>query len=191
MAVALRLGAPICEKHRCRLCGRQVDELGHHGLSCAKSAGRLPRHADLNDVVKRGLASAGIPAILEPLGLNRGDGRRPDDLTLFPYNEIMCLTWDATCTDTFAETSVIQTASRRERQPGAAARAGEASKSRHYAKLSDRYIFIPVAVETFGLLGPATAKFVRELGLLITARTGEKKRGGMAPSATFNGPDAG
>ena len=41
VAVALRLGAAVCEQHRCRLCGRQVDKLGHHGLSCVKSAGRL------------------------------------------------------------------------------------------------------------------------------------------------------
>ena len=173
VAVALRLGASICERHRCHLCGRQVDELGHHGLSCAKSAGRLLRHAHLNDVVKRGLASAGIPAILEPVGLDREDGKRPDGLTLFPYSGGKCLTWDATCTDTFAETALAQTAL----EPGAAARAAETRKNRHYTKLSERYIFVPVAVETSGVFGPVTAKFIRELGLLITARTGERREG--------------
>ena len=72
VAVALRLGAPVCSGHTCRLCGRKVDELGHHGLSCPKSAGRLPRYAHLNELVRRGLASAGIPEILEPVGLDRG-----------------------------------------------------------------------------------------------------------------------
>ena len=46
-AVALPLGSPICEPHQCKLCGREVDTLGHHGLSCTKSAGRFPRHAAL------------------------------------------------------------------------------------------------------------------------------------------------
>ena len=169
--MALRLGATVCEKHKCRLCGRQVDELGHHGLSCVKSAGRLPRHAHLNDVVRRGLASAGIPAILEPVCLDRGDGKRPDGLTLFPYSGGRCLTWDATCTDTFAETVLIQTAL----EPGAAARAAEARKRRHYSGLSCRYLFAPIAIETSGVLGPSTAKFVRELGQLITASTGERR----------------
>ena len=36
IAVALRLGARICEPHRCR-CGKLVDTLGHHGLACSKS----------------------------------------------------------------------------------------------------------------------------------------------------------
>ena len=86
VAVALRLGASVCTEHTCRLCGRKADALGHHGLSCLKSAGRLPRHAHLNEVVRRGLASAGIPAILEPAGLTRPRGRQaprwPDALSL-------------------------------------------------------------------------------------------------------------
>ncbi|KAF0288994.1 Ubiquitin carboxyl-terminal hydrolase 2 [Amphibalanus amphitrite] len=171
VAVALRLGATVCEQHRCRLCGRQVDQLGHHGLSCVKSAGRLPRHAQLNDVVRRGLASAGIPSILEPVGLDRGDGKRPDGLTLFPYSGGMCLTWDATCADTFADTVLIQTAL----EPGAAARAAEDRKRRHYSEISSRFKFVPIAVETSGVLGPATSKFIRELGQLITTRTGERR----------------
>ena len=33
IAVALRVGAPICHPHACR-CGSQMDVLGHHALSC-------------------------------------------------------------------------------------------------------------------------------------------------------------
>ena len=109
IGVALRLGAPVCETHLCR-CGRRVDVLGHHGLSCQYSAGRLPRHANLNDVVKRALASAGIPSWLEPVGLDRGDGRRPDGVTIFPYHQGRSLCWDATCTDTFSASSVLDAA---------------------------------------------------------------------------------
>ena len=63
ISAALRVGAPVCEPHACR-CGRLVDRLGHHGLSCRYSAGRLPRHANINDVVKRALTAAGIPSWL-------------------------------------------------------------------------------------------------------------------------------
>ena len=81
--VALRIGAVVCQPHRCR-CGREVDSLGHHSLSCVYSAGRNPRHAALNDIVKRAFATAGIPSHLEPRGLDRGDGRQPDGVTVFP-----------------------------------------------------------------------------------------------------------
>ena len=171
VAVALRLGAPICEPHYCRQCNQPVNRLGHHGLSCRKSAGRLARHANLNDVVKRSLSSAGLPSVLEPQGLDRGDGRRPDGLTLFPYQHGKCLTWDATCADTFAESGVVQASL----EPGTAARAAETRKRERYSSIAQKYIFVPVAVETTGIIGPAAASFIANLGRRITAITGDRR----------------
>ena len=166
----MRLGAPVCEPHPCR-CGRQVDRLGHHGLSCRYSAGRFPRHANLNDVVKRGLTAAGIPSWLEPVGLDRGDGRRPDGITVFPYSRGKCLCWDATCIDTFSASAVMESAL----EPGSAARAAEDCKRERYSELSERYIFQPLAVETSGVLGPSSGKFLAQLGQRITSVTGERR----------------
>lgn len=87
MAVALHLRAPVCTPHPCR-CGRRMDQFGHHNLSCCFSAGRLPCHANLNDVVKRGLASAGILSVLELVGLDRGDCQRPDGFTVFHFRRV-------------------------------------------------------------------------------------------------------
>ena len=171
VSVALRLGAPICEPHHCRSCARSVTSLGLHGLSCPKSAGRHPRHAHLNDVVRRSLSCAGFPATLEPVGLDRGDGRRPDGLTVYPFREGRCLTWDVTCVDTFADTILMQSAL----EPGAAARQAEERKKKRYADLAQRYIFEPVALETSGVYGPAAAAFVQDLGRRISARTGERR----------------
>ena len=170
VSVALRIGATVCEPHSCR-CGRRVDRLGHHGLACRYSAGRLPRHANLNDVVKRGLASAGIPSWLEPIGLDHRDSRRPDGTTVFPYYQGKCLTWDGTCVDTFCSSHVMQAAI----EPGSAAAAAEHRKREKYTALTDRYLFEPVAVETTGVLGPSTSVFLRRLGKKITARTGNKR----------------
>ena len=170
IAVALRLGAPICEPHPCR-CGHRVDRLGHHGLSCRFSAGRLPRHANLNDVVKRALAKAGIPSWLEPVGLDRGDGRRPDGITAFPYTQGRCLCWDSTCLDTFSASSVVNSAL----EPGSAAEAAEDRKRARYQGLTERYIFEPVAIETTGALGPSTIKFIQSLGKRISACTGDRR----------------
>ena len=106
ISVALRIGAAVGEPHVCR-CNRVVDRFGHHGLSCRYSAGRFPRHVNLNDVVKHGLAAAGVPSWLGPVGLDRGDGRRPDGITVFSCCIGKSLCCDATCVDTFSDTSVI------------------------------------------------------------------------------------
>ena len=171
IAVALRLGAPICEPHVCRLCSCPADRLGHHALSCSKSAGRFPRHGELNDLVKRSLAASGIPSVLEPTGLDRGDGKRPDGLTTFPFKGGKCLAWDATCTDTFADSSLAKSAIK----PGSAARAAEDRKVQRYASLSAQYLFVPLAVETSGVAGPSAIRLVQELGSRITSVTGERR----------------
>jgi hypothetical protein len=51
----------------------------------------------------------------------------------------------------------------------------EAKKRVKYISLSPAFCFIPVAVETLGVLGEAAADFVHELGRRITAVTGEKR----------------
>ena len=88
-------------------------------------------------MIKRGLAAAGLPSVLEPAGLDRGDGRRPDGITTFPYAEGKCLVWDATCVDTFCATSVITSASR----ASTAATAAEGRKRRRHEDISRRYLF--------------------------------------------------
>lgn len=87
ISVALRLGAQICEPHKCSRCGAHVDGSGTHGLSCPFSSGRLSRHHALNDKVKRALALAEIPSKLEPNGTCFDEDRkRPDGITLIPWS---------------------------------------------------------------------------------------------------------
>ena len=74
-AVGLRLGAPLCQPHKCCYCGAAVDELATHGLSCRWTEGRLPSHGAINDTICRSLSSAKVPARLEPNGLFRSDGK--------------------------------------------------------------------------------------------------------------------
>ena len=74
IAVGLRLGAPLCSPHTCTQCGYEVDASGTHGLNCRRSAGRHPRHAALNTLIKNTLVSVEILSLLEPSGLFRSDG---------------------------------------------------------------------------------------------------------------------
>ncbi|GAV05563.1 hypothetical protein RvY_15669 [Ramazzottius varieornatus] len=62
-----------------------VDELGQHGLSCKYSAGRRSRHNALNESLRRALATAQVPAILEPPGIFRADKRRSDGMSQVPW----------------------------------------------------------------------------------------------------------
>ena len=80
IAVSLRLGAAMCAPHTC-VCGQLVDSSGVHGLACRKSAGRHVRHNAVSDV-RKALALANVPSMLEPNSLCRDDGKRPDGLTV-------------------------------------------------------------------------------------------------------------
>ena len=125
-------------------CVGMIDVQGLHGLSCRFSAGRHPRHSALNEIVKLSLRSAGIPSVLEPVGIDRGDGKRPDGITIFPFSNGKSLCWDATCVDTYAETNLNGSAV----DPGKAASGAEEVKRRKYSSLADRYRFEPIAEET-------------------------------------------
>ena len=148
-----------------------ADNLGHHQLSCHRDPGRLPRHAALNDVIRRDLAAARVPALLEPRGLDRDDGWKPDGMTLYPFSGGRSLLWDVTCTNTFGIMHVTNCAVKR----GAAAQAAEQRKQLRYAALLTRYHFEPLAVETTGMLGPTFRKILQELGRRITAETGDTR----------------
>ena len=43
-------------------------------------------HAMLNDILRRALSSANVPSRLEPTGLGRADGKRPDGITMVPVS---------------------------------------------------------------------------------------------------------
>ena len=135
------------------------------------SLGRSPRHSHLNDIVKRSLAVAGIPSILEPLGLDRNSGKKPDGVTVFPFSSGKSLCWDATCSDTFSKSAVNDSAL----TAGSAANKAEDRKVAYYDSLESRYRFVPVSVETSGVYGKLTNKFISELGRRMSAVTGEKR----------------
>ena len=122
-------------------------------------------------MVKRALTAAGTPSWLELVGLDRGDDRRPDGVTVFPFRYGKCLAWDATCVDTYSAGSVISSAI----SAGSAADDAEARKRTRYAGITDRYLFEPVAIETSGAVGSTTRAFLQYLGSRISAQTGDRR----------------
>ena len=129
--VAFRIGNRLCEPHPCR-CGSLVDAFGTDGLSCNKSAaaGRQLRHHLLNDIIWRSLSRANIHSTKEPLGLHRTDAKRPDGVTLTPWQAGKCLLWDATSPDTQAASHLDATS----KTAGAAAEQAASLKDREISR---------------------------------------------------------
>ena len=117
------------------------------------------------------LSSIGRPSILEPCGMTRQDGRRPDGVTLFPWKQGKPLVWDVTCVSTLARSNLQHSTI----SPGGAAAQAEVNKRVKYSDLADSYMFTPLGFETIGDWGPSTLQFVRELGTLLTEATGERR----------------
>ena len=170
IAIALRVGADVSSEHLCK-CGAVADRKGYHVLTCRYSAGRHPRHTALNNIVRSALQSAGIPALLEPHGVDRGDGKRPDGMTIFPFTKGLCLVWDATCVNTYASSRLTSSTIK----AGGAAGDAETEKRRKYSDLCRRFRFEPIAFETSGSCGPSTKKLLREIGAQMSSVTGERR----------------
>src|SRR6218665_939639 len=137
-------------------------------LAWIRSAGETEQH---NGIILRSLNRAGTPAIREPSGLTRLDGKRPDDQTLFPLNDGRSLIWDATVVDTLAASYVAETAI----EPGSAAEKAATRKHSKYAELERTYIVVPVAVETLGPINSEGLAFLTELGRRLSNASGDTR----------------
>ena len=166
-------------------------------FSCRFTAGRFPRHSAINNIIigdealrisvalRVGLnvclahqcrycQSDGLitPSILEPVGLDRGDGRRPDGVTSFPLKGGKALAWDATCTDAFSTSNLFSTIL----NPGSASSAAEFLKSRKYSQLVADFEFVPVAVETSGNIDSTGCSLLTYVGRRISRATNDPRQ---------------
>lgn len=143
-----------------------------HGLNCLKSAGRHARHSEINNIICRTLCTANIPSILEPPGLIRENGKRPDGVTLIPWHAGKMLVWDATVAHALAP-SYIQKSSKK----GGAVAEQAATKKRndHRSIIDQNYIFVPFACKTLGPWCNEAHTFVHQLMKMVTMSTGELK----------------
>ncbi len=122
-----------------------------------------------NDVIREALRSASIPSTLEPIGLLRNDGRRPDGATIIPWSRGKSLAWDFTCVHRLAASHL---GTGIHEGPGVANEA-ETRKRAHYSDIPACYVFEPVAVETLGGIGDSSHAFLKTLSKRIKEQTGE------------------
>ena len=115
----------------------------------SRSGPRHQRRSQLNDILWRAFKRAQVPAVKEPPGLSRDDGKRPDGVTPLPRAKGKPLAWDVTVPDTYADSHLADTAS----TAGAAADKAASNKEAKYRQLAvgqQPAIFVPVATETAG-----------------------------------------
>ena len=89
-----------------------------------------------------------------------------------PSSHGKSLCWDATVVDTYAKTAIAESAV----SPGSAAKKAEERKTGHYEALTARYQFYPVAIETTGVYGSKTERFIKDLGSRMKGRTDEARQ---------------
>ena len=103
----------------------------------------------------------------EPHGLARDYGKRPDGLTLIPWQSGCSATWDVTIIDTLAASYVHQSAT----PTAGAAEIAATRKLIKYSALSQSYHFFPVAIETLGPHSASSLDFITDVGKRIAQRT--------------------
>jgi len=167
----MRLGLSLCVPHNCH-CGTLVDAQGLHAMVCKKAPGKIARHHVFNDIICRAVGAAGIPAVKEPSGLDRQDGKRPDGLTLIPWHCGRSLVWDVTVVSPLAASYVDRAAT----DAGTEADMTATRKTEKYSTLSSAYRFEPIAVENLGVFCSTTLNFISELGRRICVHTGDARQ---------------
>ena len=174
IAIGLRLGSKICERHKC-VRGKDVIEDSWHGISCLKSAGRFSRHSNLNAIIKQSLSSPHIPSVLETRHLYRTDQKRPDVLTLVSWAAGKQFLWDVTVVDYLAPCRINNGSVCNH---GTAAAEAEKQKNDKYKDLvDDGYLFQPLAFEIQGEAGPSTKVFWSKLCKKLSICTEEPRSG--------------
>jgi len=109
----------------------------------------------------RAVSKADIPAVKEPSGLLRTDDKRPDGVTLMPWKDGRCVTWDVTVTDTMGQSYLHLPVT--SQTSGAAAEAATGRKTAKYAPLTQAYSFMAIAAETMGAINSDDIEFLDDL----------------------------
>jgi hypothetical protein len=102
---------------------------------------------EINSIINRSLTSIHVNSTLEPNGLSRDDGKRPDGMTLVPWIKGQPLVWDVTVVDTLADSYVLKSS---EVSGSAAEMACKRKHSKYSSIISSNHVFKGLAFETLG-----------------------------------------
>ena len=138
-----------------------------------KSPGQVGKASRTQRLSRSMLFLSRNPVTKEPTGLFRTDGKRPDGLTLVPWQSGRSLCWDVTVICALAESYVTGSA----REAGAAAELAASRKEENYASIGREYLFAPIAVETLGPMNSSSRQLFANLGRKISSASGDDREG--------------
>ena len=101
----------------------------------------------------------------EPVGLTRLDGKRPDRLTLTPWQDGKSLTWDVTVDSTLADSNLHVTS----HSASGAAEIASVRKESKYSALPSDYLFQAIAFENLCPLNGSGLDFLSEVSRRLSA----------------------
>jgi hypothetical protein len=117
------------------------------------------------------LTSIHVNSTLEPNGLSRDDGKRPDGMTLVLWIKCQPLVWDVTIVDILADSYVLKTS--------VSGFAAEISCKRKHSKyssiISSNYVFKGLAFEILSPWFKEVIDFINVIGNRLIAESGDSK----------------
>ena len=151
--------------------GALVNAQGIHGSVYKQVPSKIARHQAINDVIARAITAAGVPVTKQPVGLTRLDCKRPDRLTLIPWQGGKPLTWDVMVVSTLADSYLHS----KSHSASSAAETASFRKESKYSSLPPDHIFQPVATETLGPLNASALNYLSEVGRRLTSLSGDPR----------------
>jgi hypothetical protein len=113
-----------------------------------------------------------VNSTLEPNGLSRDDGKRPNGMTLVPWIKGQPLVWGVTVVDTLADSYVLKSS---EVSGFAAEMACKRKHSKYSSIISSNYVFKGLAFETLGPCCKEAIDFINVIGNRLIAESGDSK----------------
>lgn len=124
----------------------------------------------MNQIFHRALTSARIGSTLEPIGLSRDDGKRPDGMTLTPWQKGQRLVWDITCRDTLAPSYLNISC----KAAGTVAENACRAKHSHYTQIkASNFLFAGLAFETMGPWCKESKSIIDKVGQRLIEESGD------------------
>ena len=102
------------------------------------------------------------------------DGKKPDGLTLVPWQSGKALCWDVTVTCPLADSYITGAAC----EAGSAAQLATSHKEEKYAAIDGRYIFERIAIEPLGVFSMSAYQLLTDLSRSISQISGKVTESG-------------
>ena len=152
-------------------CGQVCDAMGWHSVSCGVGGDRGFKHNQVRDVIYKGCVTAQMGASLELPNILEG-GEKPGDVAITNFDGARNAALDVTVVSPTLEQDPQANSIR----GTTAARAEQVKLDKYLQACSERgWVFIPIAVESYGTWGAHSLKAFKKIIIMLAARSGRSR----------------